>query len=417
MSSLQSVKKITAVFQNDLPARLPFDQHPLKQEDDYTKELYCTMLAVIIQCEHTPEFEQTIFFKRLIQGVNIDITFEQFMQKALKITEQFPKDFYDQLNGQPIFKNFIIDALVMMNCKEKMNKNQFSFLAELLSVFQISEKSLREWSTFAKNIVTQNKEAIFKYVEDYANFKNLQLFAYYDIDHNNHYYLKNGDIHQIDAMMNSDPEVILLEECRFTEDLLSYVIHSKKLVHFKNCHFEAIPNPLQFLNIHALIFEECEFCNFSDTVMVVEGVESIILKKCVVKNMEYSNYQKAIFIGGKEVKEVMIIESQFENINYNNDYDNYGVLLKLNRCKIHLVKNNFKKINAKGYTHLFSLENRYSWFFSDVLYKENFDVENFVEKRTLESYVKEELNLGGNQHIQVNNEFDDCNYYDFIEGV
>lgn len=417
MSSLQSVKKITAVFQNDLPARLPFDQHPLKQQDDYTKELYCTMLAVIIQCEHTPELEQTIFFKRLIQGVNIDITFEQFMQKALTITEQFPKDFYDQLNGQPVFKNFIIDALVMMNCKEKMNKNQFAFLAELLSVFQISEKSLREWSAFAKNIVTQNKKAIFKYVEDYADFENLQLFAYYDIDHNHHYYLKNGDIHQIDEMMNSDSEVILLEECRFTEDLLSYVIHSKKLVHFKNCHFEAIPNPLQFLNIHALIFEECEFCDFSDTVMVVKDIESIILKKCVIKNIKYSTSPKAIFIGGKSVAEIMIICSQFENINYNNDAHNYGVLLRLNYCKLHLVKNNFRKINAKGYADLFSLKNRYQEGFIDILYKNNFNIENFVKKRTFESYVKEKLNLGENQHIQVNNKFDDCKYSKFIEGV
>lgn len=418
MSTLQQVKKITAVYQNDLPKRLPFHQHPLKQEDMYTKELYCTMLAVIIQCEHTPETEQAIFLKRLVAGVDSDMTFEQYMQKALTITEQFPKDFYDQLYGHEIFKNFIVDALVMMNCKEKMNKNQFAFLADLLAVFQISEERLHEWVTFAKNILTQNKEAILQYVASHADFENLRLFAYYDVDHQHRYYLKNGDIQQIDAIMNEGAEVLLFEDCHFTRELLSYNIHSKKLVHFKNCRFEAIPASLQFLNIHALIFEGCEFSNFSDTSMLVDDVHELIVKRCIVRNMEQSNNERAIFIGGGDVERVMIVESQF--INLKNDYGsswdyNHGILMRLQTSKLHLIGNLFKEVNAKTTSTLFC-EYMYQNYVCNISYEEDIDTSLFVTKRTLESYVSDYLRLGQNQNICADNEIIECTNLEAIEG-
>lgn len=411
MSTLPSINKITAILQNELPKLLPFSHHPLKREDAYTKELYCTMLAVILQCEHTPESEQIIFFKRLVEGINSEITSEQYMRQALTITDQFPQDFYNQLHENKLFKNFIVDALVMINCKEKMNAKQLLFLADLLSIFQISEKKLREWSAFSRNILLQNKEAILKYVDEYADFENLKLFAYYNIDSSYDYYLNNGDVRKIEHLMDSESEFILFENCNFTKELLVYIIHSKKLVHFKNCRFEEIPMPLQFSNLHALIFEECYFNNFDHTVMLIDSVEHIFITKCIIKNLKISTYNQATFIDvyADNKNNLMIVDCEFENILYEEDfgyaYNLIGILN--NKQNMHLQRNTFK--NIIGDIEVLFSENSFRKIQMDTVHQANFNRKEFIEKSTLESYVKEHLKLGENQNIQVDNKILDDN--------
>lgn len=428
MSTLQSVNDITAFFQKELPKRIAFHQHPLKQETDYLKEVYLTMLAVILQCEHTPETEQITFFKRLIEGIESEISAEQYMRQALVVTEQLPQDFYNELYKNKLFKNFIIDALVMINCKKKMNTQQLLFLADLLNIFQISEAQLCEWSMFAKNILIQNKEAILKYVTDYADFENLKLFAYYNLDSNYDYYLDNGDVQQIEHLMNSESDCVFFENCNFTKNLLTYTIHSKKIVHFKNCHFEGISIPLQYLNLHALIFEECHFKNFEHAVMLIDNVEHIFVTKCSIENLKISTQDTAAFINVYENSgNIMMVNCDFENIIYEND----GVLFTENligllpkNINIHLQDNVFRKIPTMK---VFSLFSKYDEKFLfniksslsnninthklqvDIKYNLNFDRKEFVGKATLDAYIKKHLNLGGNQNIQIDNEVIDDN--------
>ena len=72
MTVANNVEKIRTFYKEELPTRIPFDTHPLKDASEYAKELYCTMLAVILQYENEPMREQLIFLERISQGIGLE---------------------------------------------------------------------------------------------------------------------------------------------------------------------------------------------------------------------------------------------------------------------------------------------------------------------------------------------------------
>ena len=54
-------------------------------------------------------------------------------------------------------------------------------------------------------------------------------------------------------------------------------------------------------------------------------------------------------------------------------------------------------------------ENSFREIQMDTVHQANFNRKEFIEKSTLESYVKEHLKLGENQNIQVDNKILDDN--------
>ena len=80
------------------------------------------------------------------------------MQKAKTVDVDFAKEFYEEFVDQSLAKNFIVDALVMTNCREKIAEKQLSFLVEVVDVLGVGKEEFEVLVQGVKQILSTPPE-------------------------------------------------------------------------------------------------------------------------------------------------------------------------------------------------------------------------------------------------------------------
>ena len=318
-----NVEKIRTFYQDSMATRIPFDTHPLKETDEYTKNLYCTMLTLILQYENEPMREQIIFLERIVKGAELDATIQTLLHKAKTADETFAKEFYEQFVGTALAKNFIVDALVMTNCREKVAEKQLAFLVEVVDVLGVDEEEFGVLVQGAKQILStpsENVQSLYaeKAVADY------ELLYYVPKDD------RERNVIRLFNITLEDLQEMLTEQGR-TNTI--YVYNSK---------FN-LEEQFHIKEVHDLYFINCEFTGSKN--VRIETNFNITFERC------YFYHMHSYCIVAYKVKALYIIACQFEHCGYlynGNGSINGGIIwADSNLIELYLFDNEFKECYVK----------------------------------------------------------------------
>lgn len=410
MSVAKNVETIRAFYEKELPTRIPFDTHPLKEADDYAKELYSTMLAVILQYENEPMREQTIFLERIITGIGLEASVQTVMQKAQMFDEKFAKDFYEEFVGNKLAQNFVVDGLVMTNCCQKPNQKQLGFLSEVVDVLGIEEELFKELVMLSQAVLCMSSEKYMQIIRSNASVRFLDTFNYYFSTFIKTYKLTN----QVFDQMIENDEIVFIFRMKFTSQNMKKVIEKKKLIIFKECEFANITMPMELANIQGVIVDNCLFKDSSSNIFNLAYVENICIRNSTVKNIEVrgSDYIYGGVIRSIGNTNLFIYESKFEGISlyasHSNPYS--SAPLFIGEVKTFDIRNNkFFECNANGTyqgngggqivndanNHI----ERYEYYYIE---------QNFTDDRTFLEYLETEYGIKPEQG-EYGNEIENCN--------
>lgn len=408
MPVTNAVEKVRAFYEKDIATRIPFATHPLKIANGYAKELYVTMLAAILQYEHEPMREQTIFLERILVGAGIESSVQEIMKRAQMMDEKFAKDFYDEFVEQPLAENFIVDALVMTNYVVKVNEKQLVFLSEIVDVLGTSKELFKENVNVSKAVLSLQSEKILDLVNVKGSIRILNRFKYYLDTFRD---IVKPTKQMLDSMVENK-EIVVFYKMKFTENALDFNVMKKKFLVFKECEFSNITSPLKFSNIQGVVFDQCVIKDSSNCIFEMAHVDNICLLNCTIKNIEVRGrddiYGALIKADGEN--NLYMYSSLFENISVYASYIYPGssgpiYVGKIKTCAI--WNNKFVSCNANGTfmggESALIINSPYK-FLTDSRKKIN---SQFLDDRTFLEYIQLEYNIKPELGCK-NNEIKNC---------
>lgn len=87
----------------------------LVELDEYIKSLYIKVLCTVVQYENDPTDMQILFLKRIINGIGVEDSVEEYMRKALEISEQDIQEFLSIVGDSKIKYYFATDGLILLS--------------------------------------------------------------------------------------------------------------------------------------------------------------------------------------------------------------------------------------------------------------------------------------------------------------
>lgn len=141
--SLENMEQIRHFYKHKLSKSFPFDTHPLSNGTIQQKELYCTMLTLIMYEKHEPAEVQIAFLERIAMASQCELTKQALVERAESIDESFATYFCEAFVEHPLAQNFIIDALLLVYCTGlPPSTAQQSFLVEVMNALNIDTHQL-----------------------------------------------------------------------------------------------------------------------------------------------------------------------------------------------------------------------------------------------------------------------------------
>ena len=293
VNTSKSVDKLRMYFKKHKSESYPIKNHPLEQADEYTKGIYITMLCVVMCNNNEVREEQTLFIERLMKGIELSISINDYIKRALEIDDKFAEDFIRQFKDSDLKYNFIVDALILISSIGTPEKKDVEFVSEICDILAIEKKELSELVRLAFIILEQSSH-------EYKEFCSMELsidiskFLFYIFDFcqgilSNNSQLFYAKFENIDSLKNEEifnnlesisskkvileniifdgfeklPSLnncgeILINKCIFKNNAQSLKFIESEKVTIINCNFEKLKH-------RALYFSECEIVDIDES--------------------------------------------------------------------------------------------------------------------------------------------------------
>lgn len=125
--------------------------------DEYIKSLYIKLLCTIILYENDPLEMQVLYLKRIMQGMDIEDPIEEYMKKALELSEVDIEDFILFMKKDIVKCYFAVDGIILLVMGNHDYRN-IEYLAELLEVCGLDKNDLNSLSLIAISILQQKSD-------------------------------------------------------------------------------------------------------------------------------------------------------------------------------------------------------------------------------------------------------------------
>lgn len=263
--------------------------------DEYTKNLYLKVLCTVIQYENEPSEMQTLYLKRLIAGIGTEEPLEEYMRKALEISDVDIKEFISYMKENQVRYYFALESMVL-TAMGQQTQNNYEYLAELIELCGITKEDLKYLAFIAESILWQDsgyydtaKDSIndrTKSLNFYPYVSNYYAGALIDNDNEQYYTAPGLGMNTNDIILPAEYTarkvtfrnlvINLGEDCKFegceTVDFINCKITTDNS---KALHFKAIEN---------VSFIECEFYDMDNHVACFESVNNVEVKQCTLRN-------------------------------------------------------------------------------------------------------------------------------------
>ena len=269
----------------------------LAELDEYRKTLYLKVLCTVLQYENTPSDMQILYLKRLLKGLGADEPVEEYMRKALDISDVDIREFVGYMKDSRIKYYFALEGILLISMGD-YSADTYEYLAELIELTGISKDELRGVSLVAKSVLQQDsayydqaKELLTDDLQQ-VNFapyiKNYYAGAILDTQHEKYYSAPKGETLQLTLSGVHKAEKITYD------NLVLYVdagcnFDGCECVTISNCKLMPANNgSIRFESIGKLQIENCEFLDFENRVAFFARVNSIQINGCRFENCGFT---------------------------------------------------------------------------------------------------------------------------------
>ena len=288
-----------------------YDNYPIKNillenESDYIKNNYFKMLAVILQQGNEITEVQTIFYKRMLAGVKNEYVIEDYLRQALEIEINEFIDFTNQCSDMVLKYRFIIDAILLICCDKKDDK-QIELAVSFMEFLKLKKEEIEYLSKLCKGILEQDSEA---YWETEISDIKINDLLYNHIGTYIDDFVKDIEVineNEIKVLYKNKKDIVI---DKFVNE--DKIIDDEKVI-FKNVRFNLSQNKLKFLNNIDILFKDCEFINGcyqmfnGDCCIYLTNCKKVTFENCIFKDFTYR------VLIEESINEVHILECKFEN--------------------------------------------------------------------------------------------------------
>lgn len=264
--------------------------------DDYIKNLYIKMLCTVVQYENDPSDSQVLYLKRIIKGIGVEESLEEYMRKALGISQVDISEFISFMKENNVKYYFALEGILLISM-ENSKTECYEFLAEILELTGLQKQEFQYISLVAKSILMQDS-AIYDDSKSMMpekcamlNFKPY-ISNYYAGVISDNKYLKSFHAPTKELSKNIElPASYTAKEVSFSNMIIS------------------IDDEWNFENCESVIFENCDITggNYS---IVFDKCKFVQFKKCTISNFtEYAILKRV-------VNELVFIDCEFSNCIY-----------------------------------------------------------------------------------------------------
>ncbi len=253
--------------------------------DEYVKGLYLKALCTVVQYDNTPTGMQTMYLKRILNGMDAEDTEEEYLRKALEMNEADIREFANAIKDKEARYYFALEGLLLAGMGER-NRENYEYLAELIGILGLSGRELEYLCQVAKSVLLQ-QSPLFDDAKDLlcAGTKALDLLPYMweyycgavvDLDTRKKYYAPDpeasGEMDLPNEYRNCE---VSFENLAIDMTKAGWLFTHCKEVRFRNCRIEGGGYAIRMSRVKRVVMEHCVFRHFTDRVLEMEQGEEL----------------------------------------------------------------------------------------------------------------------------------------------
>lgn len=168
-------KKISGIrkLMKDMKANLYAIENPdLVVLDEFNKNLYIKLLCTVVEYENNPSDMQVLYLKRIIKGIGLQEPVENYMRKALEVSDDDIKEFIDFAKKGCIKFYFALESILLAALGDS-NQPNMEYVAEIIELCGATKNDLEYLSLVAKSILQQDSS----YYDESKKNNNGRMYA------------------------------------------------------------------------------------------------------------------------------------------------------------------------------------------------------------------------------------------------
>lgn len=297
--SSERIKKLCDYIDQNKAKNYPIENSMLSKTNDFLKNGYLRMLAVILQSGKTVTEGQLNLYERIVEGAESINSAEEYMRQALEIDIQGYLEFVNECRKTPLVYRFVLDSLVLIGDGEK-EENTLKLDAYICESLRIRKEELYYLIIFAKMILAPKEENVNLILESVDESSDVTS----GLSDNIEYLFEGYDNSWREAIKDDDSEEI--ENFNEPEN-------NSKIKYVGQC-IDLTKEDVILKGKKEVEFEQCEFIGNGDSAKC----KAISLSKCgsvKINNCIFWNIPSRV-IRVDKIDEMLITNSEFQKCNY-----------------------------------------------------------------------------------------------------
>ncbi|MGL4876411.1 MAG: right-handed parallel beta-helix repeat-containing protein [Clostridium sp.] len=332
--------------------------HPMESEDEYTKDLYITMLCVVSQYGKASKVEnKSILIERIIKGLKSEKSIKYFNKKALEVNEGLVSEFIKIFREKNVKYNFILDIMILMNLDGLGMDEELVLIAEISEALGLNKEDIKLLSKIVKSILEQNNEAYSQLLKekneriDFTKFhcytKEYVIGRIGDTKELVYYYAKDKSAIELKKDKSSCAKFtqteVIFENLKIDLTGTKLKFKSQEKISFINCEITGGKHNIKVYSCKEMIFDKCTISGFDGCgILGTDSYDEV--DKFVMKNSKLENCsaKERTVIGKASVIEFKDV--RFKNLNTRGIYYPSVIIIEtktdsiVERCKFHNCK-------------------------------------------------------------------------------
>lgn len=383
--SSERIKQLCEYMDQNKAKNYPIKNEILQSEEDFVKNGYLRMLAVVLQVGDSIQDGQMNLYKRIVAGAEAENSVEDYMRQAMEIEIQEYLDFVNACKEGKLKYRFVLDAMLLTVDGER-KEDRLKFISSFCEDIKVKKEEMRYLVAMAKAILKQSES---KYVDAFIekNIENViieeEVFDGYMsgiwTGKDNIYENEKATIFRPESdedvtverllyMQNTATPYIKIVGAKIDLSERELKFEGKEQIIFENCEFRGNEEdefdaryssskkrkPILVNECKNIQIINCNFLNFSSRVLYVENVKNVYIQNSLFSSCCYrfinDNYERdGAKLGGvicsettPETVEIHMFNTIFEKCGGKNG-KHYDRSACISNCKIDAVESVFKE--------------------------------------------------------------------------
>lgn len=289
----QNADPIRAFFKEQAILSHPVLDHPMRREDEYSRELYLVMLCTAAQYGELITENQAAFLKRLLCSLRMQEQLSQYTRLAAQLEEKTAAEFLKTFEDGKRYV-FALDLLILLGCDGQPKEQQLLFASELLESLRLTGEEIDYLALLARAVLEQDDarykacslkapktvdlRLLLHYVKEFASGLLMETSQYVYIGGASQKEFVPPVPEEENWICSSDQ--VLIEGLQLDLTQRGIRLENNRRVIFRNCDLVGGALPITAENLGELRFENCRMRAFSQRVLVLNACAKLAVENC-----------------------------------------------------------------------------------------------------------------------------------------